>query len=70
MTASPSADLNEALPASPADRAEYERQLAWLRDAIDVGWEQAKAGKLIPGDQVWAELEEYQRQWRARRAAR
>ena len=48
---------------------EYERECARISAAIDAGWEQARAGKLIPGEQVWAELEEWKQQWRARRAA-
>ena len=62
MTASPSADLNEALPASPADRAEYERQLAWVRDAIDEGWEDLQQGRTSSLDDVLARLEERKRQ--------
>ena len=62
MTASPSADLNEALPASPADRAEYERQLAWVRDAIDEGWEDLQQGRTSSLDDVLASLEERKRQ--------
>ena len=65
MTASPPADLNEALPASPADRAEYERQLAWVRDAIDEGWEDLQQGRTSSLDDVLARLEERKRQWDA-----
>ena len=46
---------------------DYERQLEWLRDAIDVGWDQARAGKLTSAEDFEVELEEYQRQWLAAR---
>ena len=46
---------------------EYEQQLKWLRDAIDVGWDQAKAGQLLTPDEVWTRLEERKRQWLAAR---
>ena len=62
MTASLPADLNEAPDASPTDRAEYERQLAWVRDAIDEGWEDLQQGRTSSLDDVLASLEERKRQ--------
>lgn len=46
---------------------ECDRQIQSVRDAIDVGWEQARAGKLTSAEDFEVELEEYQRQWLAAR---
>jgi putative addiction module CopG family antidote len=47
---------------------EYERQVQWLRDAVDKGWQSAREGKLYSPEEVRAGLEEHKRQWRAARA--
>ena len=46
---------------------EYERQLEWLRDAIDVGVAQARAGKLTTAEDFEVELAAHQQQWLAAR---
>lgn len=48
--------------------SEYERQLQWLRDAVEKGAQSAREGKLSSPDEVWARHEEHKRQWRARRS--
>jgi antitoxin ParD1/3/4 len=40
----------------------YERQLAWLRGAIEEGWQSARAGDLTSAEDFEAEFEEYKRQ--------
>jgi putative addiction module CopG family antidote len=47
---------------------EHDRQLTWLRQAIDKGWDQAQAGNLLSPEEVWARLEEHKRKWHASRA--
>ena len=47
---------------------DYDRQLTWLRQAIDKGCKQALAGNLLPQEEVWARLEEHKRKWHASRA--
>lgn len=47
---------------------EYEQQVEWLRNAVEQGYESARAGKLFTPEEVWAGLEEHKRQWRAARA--
>ena len=61
--------IRAAVSLMKANDTEYARQLEWLRDAIDIGWEQAKAGQLLTMEEVRADLEEHKKQWRARHSA-
>lgn len=70
MTLTLQAKLQD-LPASaapvPGD-SEYERQLAWLRNAIEEGWQAAKAGNLTYAEDFEIEFAEFERQWLAEQA--
>ncbi len=46
---------------------DYASQCARFSAAIDIGWEQAKAGKLTSAEDFEVEFEEYKRQWLAAR---
>jgi len=46
---------------------DYARMCARFSAAIDIGWEQAKAGRLTSAEDFDVEFEEHKRQWLASR---
>ncbi len=48
---------------------EREHQLAWMQREVDKGWDEAKAGKLIPDDAVKSEMVAFKKKWKADRKA-
>ena len=56
--------VREALQLLKDRDTEKERQLAELRQKIEVGWEQAERGDLLPAKKVFQDLRERSRQRR------
>ena len=46
---------------------EREHQLAWMQREVDRGWDEAKAGKLTPGETVKSEMADFKQKWKADR---
>ena len=60
--------IGAALKLLQKQDGEYERQLAWLQDAIEQGCQSARAGNLFTPEEVWADLAERKRQRSADRS--
>jgi putative addiction module CopG family antidote len=48
-------------------RRDRQAHYADMRRKIEEGWESARAGRLLDGEAVFKELDEYSRAWRAAR---
>jgi antitoxin ParD1/3/4 len=60
--------IREAVERMKGNDDEYVRNSVRIREAVEVGWEQAQAGQLLNAEDVWSRLEERKGQWRARHA--
>ena len=65
--ASEEAAVSAAVEQMKNSDVDYARMCARFSAEIDVGWEQAKAGRLTSAENFEVEFEEYKRQWLASR---
>jgi putative addiction module CopG family antidote len=57
--------IREAVERMKGNDDEYARNCVRIREAVEVGWQQARAGQLLNAEDVWSRLEERKGQWRA-----
>jgi putative addiction module CopG family antidote len=61
--------IRAAVARMKESESDYERQLEWLRDAIEEGWRDARAGNLMSAEDFEVEFAEFERQWVEERSA-
>ncbi len=71
MSLMSSSEQSEFIPSeanTDSSLVQRKNDLTRLRQVIETGWEQARAGNLLTPEEVWSHLEEHKRQWFAHHA--